>query len=97
MLSQNSIDIKMISIFQLTKIDGLSAHIDNTNAIAFTFLHRGLRKPLVRMPIILFEKLEPIEIRGSLERALITGYDIDGKGLRIDLSGFKKDPFSSQN
>jgi hypothetical protein len=97
MLNQNQVDIKMISLFQLTKLDGLKASLNQRGQIDFSFVHRGERKPLMSMPILLFEQLEPIEIRGSIERCLLRYFDINGEILRIDTSGWTKDPFSSQN
>lgn len=97
MLNQNQVDIKMISLFQLTKLDGLKASLNQRGQIDFSFVHRGERKPLMSMPILLFEQLEPIEIRGSIERCLLRYFDINGERLRIDTSGWTKDPFSSQN
>ena len=97
MLDQNKVDIKMISLFQLTKLDGLKASLNQRGQIEFSFVHRGERKPLMSMPVLLFEQLEPIEIRGSIERCLLRYFDINGEKLRIDTSGWTKDPFSSQN
>lgn len=97
MLDQSKVDIKMISIFQLTKLDGLRAEMSQKGSVDFSFMHKGRRHPLLSMPILLFEQLEPVEIRGSLERSLTRYYDINGKDLRLDVSGWKKDPFSSQN
>tara|TARA_S200002703_G_scaffold141884_1_gene133940 strand:+ start:95 stop:457 length:363 start_codon:yes stop_codon:yes gene_type:complete len=97
MLDQNKVDIKMISLFQLTKLDGLKASLSQRGQIDFSFVHRGERKPLMSMPVLLFEQLEPIEIRGSIERCLMRYYEINGKKLRVNTSGWTKDPFSSQN
>ena len=97
MLDQNKVDIKMISLFQLTKIDGLKATLNQRGCIDFSFIYRGKRLPLLSMPILLFEQLEPIEIRGSIERSLLRHFDINGEKLRIDTSGWSKDPFSSQS
>ena len=97
MLVQNSVDHKMIAIFQLTKLDGLKATLNHRGQIEFTFIYRAERMPLLSMPILLFEQLEPIEIRGSIERALHRYFDLDPKKFRLDVSGWGKDPFSSQN
>lgn len=97
MLDQSKVDIKMISLFQLTKLDGLKASLNQRGQIEFSFVHRGERKPLMSMPVLLFEQLEPIEIRGSIERCLMRYYEINGKKLRVNTSGWTKDPFSSQN
>ena len=97
MLDQNKVDIKMISLFQLTKVDGLKATLNQSGCIDFSFIYRGKRLPLLSMPILLFEQLEPIEIRGSIERSLLRHFDINGEKLRIDTSGWSKDPFSSQS
>lgn len=97
MLDQNNVDHKMIAIFQLTKLDGLKATLNQGGQIEFTFIYRAERMPLLSMPILLFEQLEPIEIRGSIERALRRYFDLDPKKFRLDVSGWGKDPFSSQN
>ena len=97
MLDQNKVDLKMISLFQLTKLDGLKATLNQKGCIDFSFIYRGQRLPLLSMPILLFEQLEPIEIRGSLERSLLRNFDINGKRMRLDTSGWSRDPFSSQN
>lgn len=97
MLDQNKVDMKMISLFQLTKLDGLKASLNQRGQIEFSFMCRGERKPLLSMPVLLFEQLEPIEIRGSIERSLLRHYGINGENLRLDTSGWRKDPFSSQN
>ena len=90
LVRRNKVDIEMISLFQLTKLDGLKASLNQRGQIEFSFVHRGERKPLMSVPVLLFERLEPIEIRGSMA-SLLRYFDINGEKLRVDTSGWTKD------
>ena len=95
-LTNEDVYLKMIGVWQIYKIAGLSAKMTGNN-VQFTFIYKGKEMPIITMPSSLFLQLAPIEIRDVIERSITNSYKIDGSLFRSDLKGFTKDPFSSQN
>jgi len=82
---------KMVGIWTITKIPGLSMKIvgDKLNFI-------WLQGPLVSLDMALFDQLAPIEIVEILEKKMDEDYGIKGKKFRSDFSAYLVNPFSSQ-
>jgi len=95
-LTNEDVYLKMIGVWQIYKIAGLSAKMTGNN-VQFTFVYKGKEVPIITMPSSLFLQLAPVEIRDVIERSITNSYKIDGRLFRADLNGFTKDPFSSQN
>lgn len=95
-LTNEDVYLKMVGIWQIYKIAGLSAKMAGNN-VQFTFIYKGKEMPIITMPSSLFLQLAPVEIRDVIERSITNSYKIDGRLFRADLKGFTKDPFSSQN
>lgn len=95
-LTNEDVYLKMVGIWQIYKIAGLSAKMIGDN-VRFTFIYKGKEMPIIKMPSSLFLQLAPVEIRDVIERSITNSYKIDGRLFRADLKGFTKDPFSSQN
>ena len=53
--------------------------------------------PLLQMSMKVFHNLEPLEIVQRLEFELERTYQISPLHYRADLSGYRRNPFSSQN
>jgi len=53
--------------------------------------------PLLQMSMKVFHNLEPLEIVQRLEFELERTYQIRPLHYRADLSGYRRNPFSSQN
>jgi hypothetical protein len=83
---------KMVAVFQITQIPALQMAIKGDQA-SFTWA-KGF---LFGFPMSQFYQLEPIEISNLLEAALEEHYDVPKRHYRNKLTGFSKDPFSSQN
>lgn len=83
---------KMVAVFQISQIPALKMTTTNGQA-SFTW-DKGF---ITAFPIEQFYKLEPIEITMLIEAALEEFYSVPKKYYRNKFTGFKKDPFSSQN
>jgi hypothetical protein len=83
---------KMVGVFQITQIPALQMAIRGDQA-SFTWA-KGF---LFGFPMSQFYQLEPIEISNLLETALEEHYGVPKRHYRNKLTGFSKDPFSSQN
>tara|TARA_A100001391_G_C4834180_1_gene215057 strand:- start:62 stop:343 length:282 start_codon:yes stop_codon:yes gene_type:complete len=83
---------KMVAVFQISQIPALKMATTNGQA-SFTW-NKGF---ITAFPIEQFYKLEPIEITMLIEAALEEFYSVPKKYYRNKFTGFKKDPFSSQN
>tara|TARA_R100000995_G_scaffold83492_1_gene59561 strand:- start:1046 stop:1327 length:282 start_codon:yes stop_codon:yes gene_type:complete len=83
---------KMVAVFQIVQIPALKMSTNNGQA-AFTW-GKGF---ITGFPMAQFYKLEPIEIAMLIEAALEEFYNVPKKHYRNQFTGFKKDPFSSQN
>ena len=83
---------KMVAVFQISQIPALKMATTNGQA-SFTW-DKGF---ITAFPMEQFYKLEPIEITMLIEAALEEFYSVPKKYYRNKFTGFKKDPFSSQN
>jgi|TARA_R100001509_G_C4873301_1_gene217575 hypothetical protein len=83
---------KMVAVFQITQIPALKMSTNNGQA-SFTWA-KGF---ITGFPMAQFYALEPIEIAMLIEAALEEFYSVPKKYYRNKFTGFKKDPFSSQN
>tara|TARA_R110002124_G_scaffold287208_2_gene471224 strand:+ start:3155 stop:3343 length:189 start_codon:yes stop_codon:yes gene_type:complete len=52
---------------------------------------------ILEMPMSIYLDLAPLEIVQRIEYALEREYTVPPRHFRSDLSGFKKNPFQSQN
>ena len=83
---------KMVAVFQISQIPALKMATTNGQS-SFTW-DKGF---ITAFPMEQFYKLEPIEITMLIEAALEEFYSVPKKYYRNKFTGFKKDPFSSQN
>jgi hypothetical protein len=83
---------KFVAITAIVKIPGLRFSIMSG---VLNFSWQG--GPLTEMSMIVFRDLEPIEIVQRLEYELEKTYQIKPLTYRADLSGYRRNPFSSQN
>ena len=83
---------KFVAITAIVKIPGLRFSI-MSGVLSFSW--QG--GPLTEMSMIVFRDLEPIEIVQRLEYELEKTYQIKPLTYRADLSGYRRNPFSSQN
>ncbi len=82
---------KFVAITAIVKIPGLRFSIMSG---VLNFSWQG--GPLTEMSMIVFRDLEPIEIVQRLEYELEKTYQIKPLTYRADLSGYRRNPFSSQ-
>ena len=83
---------KFVAINSIVKIPALKFRI-NSGVIDFDW-QLGC---LMQMDMAVYLELEPLEIVQRLEYELERNYEIRPLSYRADLSGFKRNPFSSQN
>ena len=51
---------------------------------------------IVAIPFKLFDELVPLEIVSLVEQQIEQRYNVNPQKFRVDLSGYRKNPFSSQ-
>ena len=83
---------KMIGVWSITSIPKL-VMVPRSGEVFFTW--RG--GDITQMPFKMFDDLAPIELVEYIEQEITKKYGVDAKQFRTDLSGYRKDPFSSQN
>ena len=83
---------KFVAINAIVKIPGLKFTI-MSGVINFHWL----RGPLTEMEMTIFKKLEPLEVVQRLEYELERTHQVSPLIYRADLSGYRRNPFSSQN
>jgi hypothetical protein len=83
---------KFVAINAIVKIPALKFSI-TSGVINFDW--RGGK--IINMEMAIYLELEPLEIVQRLEYELEKNYEIRPLSYRADLSGFKRNPFSSQN
>ena len=83
---------KMIGIWSITSIPKLMM-APRVGEVFFTW--RG--GDIAQMPFKMFDDSAPIELVEYIEHQIGKKYGIDAKQFRTDLSGYRRNPFSSQN
>ncbi len=83
---------KMIGIWSITSIPKL-VMAPRVGEVFFTW--RG--GDIAQMPFKMFDDLAPIELVEYIEQEITKKYGIDARQFRTDLSGYRRNPFSSQN
>ena len=83
---------KFVAINAIVKIPALKFSV--VSGVVHFYWQGG---PLTDMGMGIFTDLEPIEIVQRLEYELERTYQIKPMLYRADLSGFRRNPFSSQN
>tara|TARA_B100001057_G_C22816106_1_gene937491 strand:- start:266 stop:562 length:297 start_codon:yes stop_codon:yes gene_type:complete len=83
---------KMIGIWSITSIPNLLM-APRSGEVFFSW--RG--GDITQMPFKMFDDSAPIELVEYIEDQIKKKYGVDAKQFRTDLSGYRKDPFSSQN
>ena len=82
---------KMIGIWSITRIPQLEMTPTNGEV-----LFRWSMGEIVSMPFKLFDELVPLEIVSLVEQQIEQRYNVNPQKFRVDLSGYRKNPFSSQ-
>ena len=82
---------KMIGIWSITRIPQLEMTPPHGEV-----LFRWSMGEIVSMPFKLFDELVPLEIVSLVEQQIEQRYNVNPQKFRVDLSGYRKNPFSSQ-